>query len=769
MSSSDLAPELKKIVGSSVALLGEVILREGGSATYQRIENIRREMTRFRERDANQNFQALLSLWNELEPLKKGERHQVALAFTLMLELINACENAYRNWRLRDRVYSLAPRENPTLIYVMTAHPTEARAPQSIEVFHQIQLVLTQSLAHPEKPVAELLRHWLEIAWRTELVRNQAPRVQDEADHIYSTFFRPDIIESLLDFAEERADFFVRTWVGGDKDGHPGVDEKTLLKSLSLSRARLIELCETHLNRIRESLHLFPSQGLLSELKKTETSLKALRRLQSGDAKRVRRLRSQLAVLEERYREVLNSAHPSLLRLRKILTIFPGFVVPLELRESSDVLMEPSTKPKAIEKMLAMVARLSKDGDPRWYARGFIVSMTDSIEHLRQAGRCQKKAFGRLAIPIIPLFEESSSLADSENIVRGMIEDKAIAQAARKQWDGKLELMVGYSDSSKEAGVLFSRVGIANALPRLEKLCTEAKLTPVFFHGSGGSVDRGGGSIEDQTAWWPRSALRFYKVTVQGEMVERSLASPAIARGQLEHILESVERGLLHGASPTPTDGLRKFAARVSASYRAQITSKEFLEIVEHATPYSYLRFLKIGSRPTKRTTTLTVAGLRAIPWILCWTQTRVLFPTWWGVGSAWKNLSALERERLRDSYRSEPVFNSYIKALGFTLAKIDLAIWHLYLAKSALGSERAESVYRDFAAELSLCEKFLQDLTGEKEPLWFKPWLAESISLRSPMIHPLNILQILAERDRDAHLLRLSVTGISSGMLTTG
>ena len=164
------------------------------------------------------------------------------------------------------------------------------------------------------------------------------------------------------------------------------------------------------------------------------------------------------------------------------------------------------------------------------------------------------------------------------------------------------------------------------------------------------------------------------------------------------------------------------------------------------------------------------MAGLRAIPWILSWTQTRILFPTWWGVGSAWQASSADEKDKLRRAFQNEPVFSSYVKALGFTLAKVDLAIWFMYLENSVgLSIAKRDSAKSLFEEELRKTTLFLSELTGEENWLWFRPWLGESILLRSSLIHPLNLLQILAHQEKDNRLLRLTVTGISSGMLTTG
>jgi phosphoenolpyruvate carboxylase len=329
--------------------------------------------------------------------------------------------------------------------------------------------------------------------------------------------------------------------------------------------------------------------------------------------------------------------------------------------------------------------------------------------------------------------------------------------------------MVGYSDSAKEGGVLASRIAIASALPKLEKVCQKAGLETLFFHGSGGSIDRGGGSIEDQTAWWPRSALQNYKVTIQGEMVERSLATPEITKGQLEKILKSVSARLQEPSQDFKNEVLSDFALRVSACYRNQITSPEFLNLIERATPYSYLHYLKIGSRPAKRAAQLQVSGLRAIPWILCWTQTRVLFPTWWGTGQAWAQSSDEQKAQIKKSFAVEPVFTSYIKALGFTLAKIEMAVWKMYLTKSSLEPEQAQKAFATFEEELNRTKTFFYEVTGQTNWLWFRPWLAESILLRSAMIHPLNLLQIIAEHEKDGALLRTTVTGIASGMLTTG
>ncbi|MEK6773553.1 MAG: phosphoenolpyruvate carboxylase [Bdellovibrionota bacterium] len=779
----EIPKELRKLVNISVSLLGQVIQRELGKKSYQRIESLRSGMAMLRDISFDQAFLKLKDHFKDLESLTTKEHHDIAHAFTLMLELMNTCENAYRSHRVSLKHSSDFVAEGPqleALIYVLTAHPTEARSPQNIAVFHQIQSLLIQVLNHRladhsvefTAKESDDLTHLLEIAWRTPVIRDRSPKVKDEAEHIYSLLFRDDVLFALIDNDHQQIPFFIRSWVGGDKDGHPGVDEKTMLQSLTLSRAEILRIVSHELLSIRKTLSLFPSKNLQIRISEIEKILHQLRKIQTGDAKKVESFKKSMALFKKEYKESIGALHPQFQRLSQILKTFPALVVPLELRESSDVLMTAlkDRKKLAIHRMLVTIEKISRGSDPRWYARGFIISMAESIEHIRAASAFQKSIWKDIPISVIPLFENSKALAESDKIMTQMTQDSEIKKAAVKNWNRLLEMMVGYSDSAKEAGVLASRLAISEALPKLEKVCQDAGLTAVFFHGSGGSIDRGGGSIEDQTAWWPKSALLRYKVTVQGEMVERSLATPAIARRQIEKIAACATAGLKKEPVAIAKRAImNSFAKKISSKYRERIASLEFLHMVESATPYSYLNVLKIGSRPSKRTKEISVKGLRAIPWVLCWTQTRVLFPTWWGVGSTWAEMNSEEKNSLQQAFKNDPVFTSYIKALGFTLAKIELSVWQLYLAKSDLSAEAIATATKDFRSEYEKTLKCFNEICGQTDLLWFRPWLGESILLRSAMIHPLNMLQILAKQKKDLHLLRLTVTGISSGMQTTG
>lgn len=761
-----LPPELRQLVHDCVAILGEVIRSELGEKAFMRIEGTRRQMRKLRETTTAGAVRALRRELRKLEALSPPERRDFARAYTLMLELMNACENAYRAHRIRSRNLPL-PEERPqAIIYVLTAHPTEARSPESIWVFHQILPLLARLLERglAEPHLRSQLRHWIGLAWKLPVVRERKPRVEDEAVHIYSTLLRDEILAAILAAGQELAPVFVRSWVGGDKDGHPAVNERVFLTSLTLSRRELLRFAERRVREAQDSARILGAGSLLLLCHRALAETHPLRTVLPGDAVRLVRFRKTLRELTGAYSRELGALHPALSELRQLFRVFPALVVPLEFRESSDMLEAPP-----ISRMLGMLAEVSRRCDPRWYVRGFIISMAESFEHVRTAARLVRERLGELTIPVIPLFEQEKALRDSPEIVRQMLKDRELRTALKKYWGGYLEVMVGYSDSSKQSGVLPSRLRIAEAMHAIDERCRDERVTPLFFQGSGGSVDRGGGSVAEQTAWWPAGALKNYKVTIQGEMVERSLANPEITRGQLERITQSAGRWPEAATQAMPgSEALESFANRVASRYRSMIHSPELLEAVELATPYSDLDVLRIGSRPTKRAGKLSVEGLRAIPWVLCWTQTRVLFPIWWGVGSAWAESNGKERRELIRVYADDPLFSSFMRALGFTLAKVELPVWRMYLERSPLPRPTREKLWEEFISEYERALTFTCAVT-RTELLSWQPWLRESITLRSPMIHPLNLLQILAIEQRDSELLRLTVTGIASGMMTTG
>ena len=768
-----ISKELSELVSWSVSLLGKAIKTEYGEDTFNMIEKIRQDMKSLRAKPADTVYQSLSENLEEFHQLSDTKIHQLCNSYSLMLELINRCETAYRAHRLQNKPLQIPENIPRMIIFVLTAHPTEARSPEILGLFESMQELLIQRLSSKKQRIEHELYHLLIMSLKVALARQSKPSVREEANNIYSYILKEEILDTVVDFSRRGVHVAFRTWVGGDKDGHPGVDENTLHESLSMSRQRLIEYIDHKFSRTIELLRYVNSSDndmLLYKVELVREQARLIQELKANDGVRLTEFKKNFNEVAELYEEIINDKCPELDAISRLMWIFPALVVPLEVREDSGVVKGAleSDGPYAITKMLMKLKALANGYDEKWYVRALVLSMVMDSGDVKNGLKLTKMALGGYNIPVVPLFENEQALTSAKQILTEYLDaHDFVPQKHKADWGERFEVMVGYSDSSKENGVLPSRVMISNALREIETTLQGYGLTPIFFHGSGGSIERGGGAIKEQTGWWPKSAINTFKATIQGEMVARSFSSEHVLTKQIETILSQL--GDFKDQEIHHSEALLRFSGLIREKYSQKIKDSDFLNVIQFATPYSFLHHLKIGSRPSKRAGGSIEKGLRAIPWILCWTQTRILFPTWWGVGSAWKELTNDERQALKDEYHGNTLLSSYVKALGFTLAKTELGIWKLYLVNSSLDEDLKASVYQEFETELGHTIDFFKELSGEEQYLWFRPWLQESIDLRSAMIHPLNLCQLESLRRGDNELLCNSVTGIACGMLTTG
>jgi phosphoenolpyruvate carboxylase len=773
-SQSGLPTELKKLVHWAVSQLGVAIKKHYGTKRYQQVEKLREKMKDVRGLSDEESSKILWREYGKIKNLSENDLFELAHSYSLMLELINRCESAYRTWRLESRESKNFNKSPYAIHFVLTAHPTEARSPESLQIFGMIQNLLIQSLHKDKKSVEAELLSLLQISLQVPMARDHKPTVEDEAMHIFSFALRKDILDQLIEFHLKDQTVLLRTWVGGDKDGHPGVNEKVMMNVLDLSRNHLLgyltkmtKKIEKYLTPAKETEGTF--QSLFLDLERIKLHLNTLTQILPNDGKKVVELRKLIEDFSKNFEKATGVKIAPIKRMEGLMWIFPALVLPLELREDRlEVADAITNKSQPIRKMLEKICSISKGYEPKWYARGLILSMTESATHIRGGIKLVKDVFGDLTLPVVPLFENQLALETCKSILEELFsKEKSLASKHKKLYGARYEVMLGYSDSSKESGVLSSKLMIAKGMRTIESQVKKQGLETVFFHGSGGSVERGGGSIKEQTQWWPKSALNNYKATIQGEMVARTFSTGQIMRSQTEKIMQQLLE-VKNKKSDYPL--LHKFANAVRDQYQERVRDDEFLRMVSIATPYTFLDQLKIGSRPSKRKSgDLNLNSLRAIPWILCWTQTRSLFPTWFGVGTAFENLTDAEKKELQTLYGSSDVFSSFVKLLAFTMSKVELSVFQLYLYNSSLSKAEVEKYTQMFQTEKKRTIKFIKSVTGQKSLLWFRPWLHESIRLRSPMIHPLNLFQLAALENQSAKLLRETVTGIASGMLTTG
>jgi phosphoenolpyruvate carboxylase len=766
MKTSEISPLLRELVNNSVKLLGFEVKIVYGKKTYDLIEDLRLAMKEVRAADAQEVHKALEKTYQRLRPKKTSELSNVCKAFSLMLELINACEAAYRTHRLKDKKFIPVERSQK-MIFVFTGHPTEARSPQFLYVMDKVFPLLCLGLEDNFEVIQDKLSYYLSLALKTNFANNKRPQVRDEAHQIYHQVLNPAILEEQVTLFRQGLDVYFRTWIGGDKDGHPRVNAQTMLESLSLSRNHLIAYIERSLQAFE--LDLLNTNGPVELLRAVKIQLNLVSRLKvvkARDGQRVKSFKDHF----QKVKELAEKNHynsMALQRVEDLLWLYPALVLPLELREDHDLIHQALGQLQdPISQMLKQLKEISLGFDSKWYVRGLVISMCQSAQDFIAGITLVKKRLGGLHIPVVPLFENEKGLKGAVAIIEQTFELLDLVPEHSKKWEGRFEIMLGYSDSSKENGVLPGRYLVAQAINDLEKCLKAKNLTPVFFHGSGGSTSRGGGSIKEQVAWLPDSALAIYKVTIQGESVQRNFYHPLILRSQVQKIADEFKPDRKY-VGPT-SQIMNEFTELIQRHYRELLQDVRFHALVSKATPYDFLNQLKIGSRPTKR------AGkgqfsLRAIPWILCWTQTRLLLPIWWGVGSAWEGLSHKKRKELIQEFKRSSLFQTYVKNLGFTLEKIELGVWRYQVCHSNLDEDEKDYWIKHFEQELLAVDLFFKEITGGESFTWFNPRLGQSIYFRSSMIHPLNVLQTLALERKDPVLLRETVTGIACGMLTTG
>jgi phosphoenolpyruvate carboxylase len=758
--------ELKQLVSLSVKLLGEAILEIHGKKLYQEIESLRVKMKKARGEDPQFVQKSLEEVYLDLQKNNSEELHKKAKAFSLMLELINTCEAAYRTHRLGQ--YKITVDHKPqAIIYVFTSHPTESRSQRFLILMGQVENLLINCLNDGFETVRDEMFYFLKIAVRMDLANNRRPQVKDEMEQIFHTVLAPDILAEQIALNKKDLNVSFRTWVGGDKDGHPKVGSSTMLESFNLSRQKLVSFIISQEKKFEAELSLLDdSASLKKALIIFKANLRALKRIRAGDGKRVVTFKKNLVRLRKLSDEI-SLRPPFLDDIERLIWFYPAIVLPLEIREDSELINAALTgKKQPIVKMLNTLKAISQGMDPKWYVRGFVISMCQQSEDILAAAKITVRSLGSFAIPVVPLFENEKGLTNSVEILEGAFKKFPFKKEHTKKWGSRFEIMVGYSDSSKENGVLPARLMIEEGLFKLERYILKKNLTPIFFHGSGGSTSRGGGSVHEQISWWPQTALNNFKVTIQGEMVQRNFNHPLIMRSQVGKVVEGYAQ--FKPKSLVPVEEVVNFSSKIQEAYRSLVHDQSFQELTSQATPYDFLNLLKIGSRPTKRNTK-GAFSLRAIPWILCWTQTRLLLPIWWGTGVGWSQLSKGQQLAIKKYFAQSPLMQSYVKNLGFTLAKVELGVWNFHLNHSKLNDQNKELWKMKITKEFELVLKFFHEISGEKNFTWFRPWLGESIYFRSSMIHPLNVIQKLALERKDNVLLRETVTGIACGMLTTG
>lgn len=426
----------------------------------------------------------------------------------------------------------------------------------------------------------------------------------------------------------------------------------------------------------------------------------------------------------------------------------------------------------------------------------YIISMCTSVSDMLEAALLLKEAgildpgdadSGAVSpVGIVPLFETIEDLGAGAATLAAVLDVPVyrdlVAAAGMRQ-----EVMLGYSDSNKDGGYLAANWALYRAELDLVEVARKSGIRLRLFHGRGGTVGRGGGRSYDAILAQPAGAVQgSLRITEQGEVIAAKYAEQRAAHrnlesliaGTLESTLLDVE-GLGEDAEPA-YELLDELAARARAAYRNLVhDTPGFVQYFRESTPVAEVGDLNIGSRPASRKPTNTVADLRAIPWVMSWSQARVMLPGWYGTGTAltdWIGGDPDRLARLTDLYRRWPFFRTVLSNMAQVMAKSDLDIAARY---AGLVDDEAlrEQIFGMIRAEHARTVAVYEQITGHPELLSDNPSLAESIRNRFPYLEPLNQLQVdLLRRLRagdDSELVKrgilLTMNGLATALRNSG
>jgi phosphoenolpyruvate carboxylase len=417
-----------------------------------------------------------------------------------------------------------------------------------------------------------------------------------------------------------------------------------------------------------------------------------------------------------------------------------------------------------------------------------VISGCESVSDVFEALLLAKES--GLAVDVVPLFE---TIGDLE--AAGAILDRLLGDPLYRTWladrGGVQEVMIGYSDSTKDGGYLTACWSLYRAQEDLVQVAAPHGVRLRLFHGRGGTVGRGGGPSHDAIlAQPPGSVDGALRVTEQGENVAAKFSSPHLARRNLDTMVAAVIEASLPltgerdpGMAAHRHDTMAALSATAFGVYRDLVYgTAEFVDFFRAATPVAELAQLNIGSRPSSRTASTRIEDLRAIPWVFSWSQTRIMLPGWYGAGSAferWAGGDAGREAELRDMYDRWPFFRSVISNMAMVLAKTDLALAARY-AELVADVPSATSIFERIREEHAATRGWVARITGSQELLADNPALARSIRNRFPYLVPLHHLQVAMLRRRRtgdegeddelvARAIQLTLNGLATGLRNSG
>lgn len=421
-------------------------------------------------------------------------------------------------------------------------------------------------------------------------------------------------------------------------------------------------------------------------------------------------------------------------------------------------------------------------------AHRYIISFTKSAQHVADVFELAHLSFAHEEdvpeLDVIPLFEQLEDLEGCVDVLNQML-TLPVVQKRLAQTNRRMEVMLGYSDSSKDAGPTTAMLALHSAQERIAKWAEKNDIDLVLMHGRGGAVGRGGGPANKAVLAQPKGSVNcFFKLTEQGEVIFARYGNRTLAQRHVESVAAATLLQSAPSVEKTNTETTQKFwdmAEKLNAvsheRYLDLLNTEDFTPWFSTVTPLTEVGLLPIGSRPAKRGLgAKSLDDLRTIPWIFSWSQARINLAAWYGLGTACEQFGDLDQ--LKAAYQEWPFFRTFIDNIEMSIAKTDQRIAKMYLH---LGDR--DDLSKKVFTEMQLTRKWVLAIVGDEWPLQRRRVLGCAVRVRNPYVDALSIAQVRALREvrmnqdemaeeKKAEYMSLilsTVTGVSAGLQNTG
>lgn len=878
MTTTDQVREDIRLLGR---VLGRVIAQQEGEDVFELVEATRRMAFDIAHGDAKPTD--LMGIFRDLDITKTNLVARSFCYFALIANLAEdlADESVEAPVSLRKTFAKLkdagvtgadaaAVVRNAKVAPVLTAHPTETRRRTVFDTQNRIKQLLKES--HHGGDMARIEREMylrITLLWQTALIRIARPTLEDEVD-VGLRYYKLSLLEQVP--ALNRAirhnmrDTFgmqvpdvpvVRpgSWIGGDHDGNPYVNARTLTYATRNAAKTVLRFYEEQLGELERELSLSDrysscSKELLAladaahndwESRVDEPYRRAIYGIRNrvranlheiGD-KKVAQVDAAAYASPEEFKRDLDTidrslrqfnddviADDRLARIRSAVTTFGFHLYTLDLRQNSESFENVLTEVFAAagrsddyralgeEEKIALLVEELKTPRPLLFpdaapmsevtekelgifraaaqaVRNFgpqsvshcIISMTGTVSDILEPMVLLKEV-GLREVDVVPLFETIDDLKAGAGILEKLWSVPFYREHLRARGDVQ-EVMLGYSDSNKDGGYLQANWALYDAELALVELCNAHGIELRLAHGRGGAVGRGGGPTYDAILAQPKGAVSgSVRITEQGEVISAKYGAPETARRHLEAFVSGALVASLTDTEPIADPDrayaiMRELSDLSGQKYQELVGDPGFIEYFTQSTPLHEIGDLNLGSRPAARKQTTAISDLRAIPWVLSWSQSRTNVPGWFGVGSAvtrWAGEDASRWKELRALHRDWPFFRSVMSNMAQVMAKAEISLARLY-ANLVDDKQIADRIYTLIAEEFELTKKVYLEVTGNKDLTAENQRQARSLKRRYPYLLPLNAIQLeLLRRYRagdDSFLVSKTIQVTMNGLAT--